>query len=180
MINELFDYYNKYGDCDYIGEDVSQIEHMTQAAMIAEDNNESVEVILACFFHDIGHLLQEENIKMNGFGIKHHEKIGARLLRDHGIPEPIPTLVENHVKTKKYKVYKFKEYYNKLSEASKKTLIHQGGKMNEQDAKEFEQDCLFDMSNKVREYDDMAKVVGIKIKPIEYYKNMCIKLLSKL
>jgi predicted HD phosphohydrolase len=36
MINCIFEYYNKFGNRDYIGEEVSQIEHMTQSAILAE------------------------------------------------------------------------------------------------------------------------------------------------
>ena len=39
-LQNLFNLYTKYGDYDYIGEDVSQIQHMIQAAMLAEENNE--------------------------------------------------------------------------------------------------------------------------------------------
>lgn len=171
-MKDLFEYYEKYGNSDYIGEDVSQIEHMTQAAMLAEENNESIDIILACFFHDIGHLVQEHHIKINGLGVKNHEKIGSQLLKDYNVPEPIPSLVENHVKTKRYKVYKFKDYYNKLSPSSKKTLEFQGGPMTKEEAKEFENDKLFEDSNKVREYDDRAKVRNVSIKPLYYYKEL--------
>lgn len=179
MIDNLFLLYTEYGKCDYIGEDVSQIEHMTQAAMLAENNNEPIEVVLACFFHDIGHLIQEKELSLNGLGIKNHEKLGAQLLRSYSIPEPIPTLVENHVKTKRYKVYKFKNYLNKLSNASKKTLTLQGGMMTEKEAKEFENEKYFEWSNKVRDYDDLAKEIGVKIKPIQYYKTLLEEVMMK-
>ena len=35
-VNEIFELYQKYGDEDYIGEPVSQVEHMCQAAQLAE------------------------------------------------------------------------------------------------------------------------------------------------
>ena len=47
------------GNADYIGEPVSQIEHMIQAACAAEKKKYSTEVIVACLFHDIGHLLTD-------------------------------------------------------------------------------------------------------------------------
>lgn len=171
-MNDLLNLYKKYGNCDYIGEEISQISHMTQAAMLAEKNNEPIEIVLACFLHDIGHLIQERELDMNGLGIKNHEKIGAQLLRSYLIPEPIPTLVENHVKTKKYKVYKYKDYYNKLSDASKKTLVLQGGMMTKEEATKFEQEEYFEWSNKVRDYDDLAKEVGVELKPLEYYEGI--------
>ena len=59
-VNKIFDYFELYGECDYIGEPVTQIEHMVQAAMLAEKDNQPVEVILAALFHDIGHLIQQQ------------------------------------------------------------------------------------------------------------------------
>ena len=105
---------NTYGKYDYIGEDVSQIEHMIQAAMIAEEEKQSTDVILACFLHDIGHLLVEDNPNMMGeLGVENHETLGRKFLEELGIPEPIPELVENHVKVKRYLVGKNQEYYQK-------------------------------------------------------------------
>ena len=57
-VNEIFGLYQKYGDEDYIGEPVSQVEHMCQAAQLAEAEGYPEEVILAAFFHDIGHFCE--------------------------------------------------------------------------------------------------------------------------
>mgnify|MGYP003449482420 CR=1 FL=1 len=57
-VNEIFGLYQKYGDEDYIGEPVSQVEHMCQAAQLAEAEGYPEEVVLAAFFHDIGHLCE--------------------------------------------------------------------------------------------------------------------------
>jgi 2-amino-1-hydroxyethylphosphonate dioxygenase (glycine-forming) len=174
MIEEIFDYYIKYGEYDYIGEEISQISHMIQTAMLAENNNEPIHLILACLFHDIGHLLQIENKvnKVNKYGIKNHEKITKKFLSSHNIPEPIPSLAENHVKAKKYKTFKNPNYFNKLSNASKQTLMFQGGPMTEQEAIEFERDELFEESLRLREYDDKAKERGVELRELGYYKEM--------
>lgn len=172
MIDNIFEYYEKYGNCDYIGEKVSQNEHMIQAAMLAEQDQQDIEVILACFFHDIGHLLQFDVEQMGSLGVKHHEKYGADFLRQNGVPEPIPTLVENHVSVKRFKVSRNKDYFNELSDASKQTLVYQGGIMSEEEANKFENHELFDLSCKVRYYDDKAKIKGIKCKPLSYYKTL--------
>ena len=50
-INEIFSLYESFGNADYIGEPVSQIEHMSQAAQMAEKEGYGKEVILAAFFH---------------------------------------------------------------------------------------------------------------------------------
>lgn len=177
-VNKIFYYYQKYGASDYIGEPVTQIEHMTQGAMFAEQDGKRPEIVIAMFLHDIGHLLQEDNPDMMGeLGVKNHETLGRRFLEELGIPEPIPELVENHVKVKRYLVAVNPSYYNKLSEASKKTLEYQGGRMNDMEVKEFLKNPLFEDSLLVRSYDEKSKVKGMKIKSLEYYKNYIIKYL---
>ena len=57
-VDEIFELYQKYGDEDYIGEPVSQLEHMCQCAQLAEQEGYDEDVILAAFFHDIGHLCE--------------------------------------------------------------------------------------------------------------------------
>ncbi|HNP95352.1 MAG TPA: hypothetical protein PKJ63_06975, partial [Cyclobacteriaceae bacterium] len=47
IVDEIFALYTKYGDEDYIGEPVSQLEHMSQAAQLAIDSGADDEVILA-------------------------------------------------------------------------------------------------------------------------------------
>jgi len=169
-LQNLFNLYTKYGDYDYIGEKVSQIEHMIQAAMLAEENNEQKNVIIACFLHDIGHLLGIDK-KLNGdeFGTFNHELIGKDYLYKIGFKYPIPELVFNHVYAKKYLVSKYENYYEKLSSASKETLKQQGGGLNEKEMKEFEQDKLFKISLRMREYDEQAKDTNKKIKSVDYY-----------
>jgi 2-amino-1-hydroxyethylphosphonate dioxygenase (glycine-forming) len=180
VVNTIISYYERYGANDYIGEPVSQIEHMVQGAMFAEHEGRSKELIISMFLHDIGHLLIEDNTDfMGSYGVKDHEGVGRRFLEECGIPYPIPNLVENHVKVKRYLVYKKKEYYQKLSPASKKTLEYQGGPMSEEEALVFEQDPIFNDSLLVRSYDERSKVVGMKIKSLDYYRRFITDYLSE-
>ncbi|CAD5203196.1 hypothetical protein [Pseudomonas sp. FEN] len=55
-LDEVFGLYRQFGDADYIGEPVSQLEHMSQAARLALAEGFDDEVVLAAFFHDIGHI----------------------------------------------------------------------------------------------------------------------------
>jgi phosphonate degradation associated HDIG domain protein len=159
-VSEIFELYQKYGDEDYIGEPVSQLEHMCQAAQLAEAEGCPEEVILAAFFHDIGHLC--EHImpvqQMDGFGVVDHEKLGADYLRSKGFAEDIASLVQNHVQAKRYLTYHFPSYYEQLSEASKRTLEFQGGVMTSEEAMRFEADKLFDLHIKLRRWDEKAKL----------------------
>jgi len=102
--NKIKKLFHDYGDRDYIGENVSQIEHMLQCAQLAYDEGQNKNVILASLLHDIGHLLSFENssLEKDNFGTKEHEKIGANYLRNLGVSEEICSLVEKHVSAKKY------------------------------------------------------------------------------
>lgn len=169
--------YRQYGDEDYIGEPVSQVEHMCQCAELAEKDGQNEEVILAAFFHDIGHLC--EHImpvqQMDGFGVVDHEKLGADFLLSKGFSENIASLVQNHVQAKRFLTRRFPAYYEQLSEASKKTLEFQGGVMTEEEAMAFESDKLFDLHIKLRRWDEKAKLEKQPMPPLQKYKDMAIR-----
>jgi len=173
-VDEIFSLYEQYGAADYIGEPVSQIEHMCQAAQLAEAEGFDGEVVLAAFFHDIGHLCEHiyATESMDGYGTVDHESLGSRYLREKGFSEKIARLVESHVSAKRYLTYKFPSYYAKLSEASKFTLEKQGGVMNENEAKQFEEDPLYLLFIKIREWDDKAKIEHVPLPSLEIYKQM--------
>ena len=181
VAEEIISLYNQYGDEDYIGEPVSQLEHMCQCAQLAESEGYDEEVILAAFFHDIGHLC--EHImplqQMNGFGVADHEKIGADYLRSKGFSPTIASLVENHVQAKRYLTYHYPEYYEQLSEASKQTLEFQGGKMTLEEAMAFESDTLFDLHIKLRRWDEKAKLEQQPLPSLDKYETMMIRHLKR-
>ena len=179
VIDEVFDLYEKHGDEDYIGEPVSQLEHMSQAAQLAIQQGCDDEVVLAAFFHDIGHIcvMQNEANSMDGYGVKSHEKIGADYLRKKGFPERVARLVESHVQAKRYLTYKFPEYFNALSEASKKTLEFQGGKMEKKEAAAFESADIFETSILLRKWDELAKEIEVPIIDLNKLKERARKTL---
>lgn len=181
VIEEVFSLYENFGKADYIGEPVSQIEHMCQAAQLAEAEGFDDEVILAAFFHDIGHLCEHlaEVKLMDGFGVTNHEGLGYAYLREKGFSETIAKMVESHVPAKRYLTFRFPAYYDKLSPASKITLEKQGGVMSAHEAQAFEADGLFDRFIKIREWDDNAKVENVPLPPLEKYKLLAIEHLIK-
>ncbi|MCX6318323.1 MAG: HDIG domain-containing protein, partial [Bacteroidetes bacterium] len=132
VVEEIFSLYESYGNADYIGEPVSQLEHMCQAAQLAETEGYDEEAILAAFFHDIGHLCEHimETKPMDQYGVADHEAIAGVYLRSKGFSERIVSMVENHVRAKRYLTAKEPGYYEKLSIASKQTLALQGGLMS--------------------------------------------------
>ncbi|MFI5188149.1 MAG: HDIG domain-containing metalloprotein [Chitinophagales bacterium] len=176
-VDEIFSLYEQYGAADYIGEPVSQVEHMCQAAQLAEAEGYDEEVILAAFFHDIGHLCEYIFVvqSMDGYGTVDHEGLGGQYLREKGFSDKIAKLVESHVAAKRYLTYKHPDYHHKLSEASKITLAQQGGMMNETEAKQFEEDHLHPLFIKIREWDDKAKMEHVPLPSLEIYKQMAFQ-----
>ena len=181
IIDEVFDLYELHGGEDYIGEPVSQLEHMSQAAQLAVEQGYDDEVVLAAFFHDIGHIcvMQNASNSMDGYGIKRHEKVGADYLRSKGFPERIARLVESHVQAKRFLTYKYPEYYSSLSDASKKTLEFQGGRMEKDEADAFEADSLFETSILMRKWDELAKETNVPIIDLNDLKNRARNVLAR-
>lgn len=177
VINQIFTLYEQHGSDDYIGEPVSQIEHMCQAAEFAEREGFGEDVILAAFFHDIGHLCEHIMTvdAMNGYGVANHETVAGAFLRDKGFSEKIARLVESHVAAKRYLTFKHPAYYNNLSEASKITLGHQGGRMDEVEAGYFEEDSLHPLYIKLRTWDDLAKETGKPLPSLDKYREMAFR-----
>ncbi|HEX7903272.1 MAG TPA: HD domain-containing protein [Chitinophagaceae bacterium] len=177
ITEEIFSLYEKYGSADYIGEPVSQLEHMCQAAQLAEAEGYDEEVILAAFFHDIGHLCEHIMAvkQMDGYGVQDHETLAGNYLRQNGFSEKIARLVENHVEAKRYLTFKYSGYYHQLSEASKITLEQQGGKMDETEADFFERDSLHPLYIKLRQWDDKAKLEQQPLPLLQKYKDMVLR-----
>jgi len=181
VVDNIFSLYKKFGDEDYIGEPVSQLEHMSQAAKLASEEGYDDEVILAAFFHDIGHLCADDGEvgSMDGMGNIDHEELGAEFLLKYGFSERIANLVRGHVIAKRYLTFKYPEYYNKLSEASKTTLQFQGGVMTSDEAAAFELNPDAELIIRLRYWDDMAKQINIPVNNVEDIKRMAINHLIK-
>lgn len=69
-------------------------------------------------------------------------------------------------------------YVAGLSETSKETLEHQGGMMTSGEAEAFEQSDAFDVIFQMRTWDERAKDTTAKLKPLDYYKQLCLKVLN--
>lgn len=182
--NEVISLYKQFGSKDYIGEPVSQVEHMCQCALLAEEEGKDEEVVLAAFFHDIGHLCEfafpaAGTAHMDQFGMVDHEKLGATYLLSKGFSGGIAKLVASHVNAKRYLTFRYPEYYHQLSEASKRTLEHQGGMMTEEEAAAFEADPLFKEYVALRQWDDRAKSLNVPLPSLERYRIMIVQHLSK-
>jgi phosphonate degradation associated HDIG domain protein len=178
-VKEIFSLYEQLGHADYIGEPVSQLEHMSQAAQRAMNSGCDDEVVLAAFFHDIGHLCvsKGKDNDMEGLGIRDHEDVGAEFLRKRGFSQRLIQLVRNHVLAKRYLTAVDSTYYSRLSPASRRTLELQGGPMTSREVRAFERDPTFPVSLKLRRWDDEAKIPHQPVDNLGQLRSMAYRVL---
>ena len=160
----------------YIGEEVTMSEHMIQTAMLAEKTNSSTDLVCSSLLHDYGHFILEnpDNLIIKNKDGK-HEEIGYEFLKKYFVKDVLGP-IKNHVKAKRY-LARDDKYYKLLSKASKVSLKLQGGIMSDLEAKKFKKNKFFENSIKLRKFDEVAKISGLKIKSINEYENL---LASKL
>lgn len=179
--NDIIGLYSRYGGEEYAGEKVTQLQHMVQAAQLAEQQGYEEEVILAAFLHDIGHICVSAtgDNEMDGYGIKDHEEVGAAFLRERGFSEPLISLVVSHVQAKRYLTFSDPAYYAQLSDASKKTLEYQGGPMTAEEAAVFESSPLVKLIIQMRRWDEEAKIEHLPVPDLVTYRDMMVRHLEK-
>lgn len=179
IIQDIETLFTENGEEEYFGEKVSQYEHAVQAMRFAIDENQDIEMQIAGFLHDIGHMLQStEAEEMDIYGRIDHEEAAANWLAERGFSLKIQVVIENHVAAKKYLCFRNPEYYEKLSDASKKTLEFQGGIMVEEEALAFEASPYFEESIMLRRWDDQAKIQDYKPMDLEYALSIIRKYLN--
>ena len=110
----------------------------------------------------------EELVKNNLDG--EHENIGYLYLKKF-FSEKIVEPIKYHILAKQY-LARDKKYFNFLSDASKISLELQGGILNDQKSKEFENKSYFKPSILLRKFDDAAKRTDIKMKSIHDYEKL--------
>ena len=180
--NSIKNLFITYGETDYIGESITQLDHAIQAGLLALNDKRSHHVVLAAFLHDIGHLaglsnpetthMIEPNHNLH-LGIQKHEELGAEFLTTLGFPESITIPISNHVLAKRYLLTIDDSYREEVSAASLQTFVLQGGLLTLEERQEFEASPYFDESILLRYYDDMAKVPNLydnETKQMEFTK----------
>jgi len=186
-VDEIISYLKKAGSESYLGEQeesVTQLSHSLQAAAQASLYDSDEELIIAALLHDIGHMILAKPDVWDEAATKQseqHEWVGYYYLLNHGFSQKIAELVLGHVEAKRYLTYTDPLYYDKLSDASKMTLIGQGGPFNANEASAFRQSPLYSLKIRMREWDEAAKVTDWKGtgNELQLYKEMILKHLNQ-
>ena len=176
-INSIIQILLNKGDEQYGTEAVSQLEHALQCATLAKTSNATPELITASLLHDFGHLVHNlgEDAAERGIDDRHeYRALGyLKTIFSDAVTEPI----RMHVSAKRYLCAVNKDYWDSLSPASKTSLELQGGIFSSREAKEFISQSYADDAVKLRMWDDLAKVKGLKTPDVEYFMPAMEKLI---
>lgn len=170
-VDEILALFEKRGDSEYGGEEVTQLEHALQAALLAEQENASAELISAALLHDVGHLLHDLPDDAPDEGIDdHHESSASNFLRKH-FPEAVTEPIRLHVAAKRYLCAVDQNYHATLSEPSMVSLKIQGGPMSSQEVQEFDANPFAKDAVRLRRWDDTAKDPDLETPPLKHFES---------
>ncbi|MEV6609700.1 TauD/TfdA family dioxygenase [Kutzneria sp. NPDC051319] len=146
-VAELAAMFDGPGGAAYLGEPVTQAQHMLLAGGKAVEAQAPDHLVAAALLHDIGHLVADE---------KHHDTAGARFL-SRWFPPAVTEPVRLHVAAKRYLCATEAGYLEALSPASVRTLGFQGGPMTPDEAEDFAAGPYAEDAVAVRRWDEAAK-----------------------
>lgn len=170
--------FQQRGSGAYFGERVSMSEHALQTAHFAQSAAAPPALIVAALLHDIGHLLEDVPGDIAAWTEDaHHEQTGSDWLARRFGPE-VSEPVRLHVPAKRYLLATNPEYFARLSPASLITLKLQGGPMAAHEVATFESERFYREAVRVRHWDDLGKVAGLKTPGLDHYCTLIESLAS--
>lgn len=175
-LDDVFATFLQHGHRHY-GESVTELQHALQCATFARQAGEPPVVVAAALLHDYGHLCHHlgEEIAEHGIDAR-HEILGAQLLE--GLFDPaIVAAGRWHVAAKRYLCRIDSDYAAQLSPASLRSLELQGGPMNDDEARAFEQEPHSELAIRVRRYDDLGKVPDMSTPDLESFRELLTQFL---
>jgi gamma-butyrobetaine dioxygenase len=160
------------GGAEYLGEPVTQAQHMLQAAALAERDGAPAALVAAALLHDVGHFtgLVHGRQLMAGTDNRHSHQ-GADWLAQWFGPE-VTEPVRLHVAAKRYLCAVEPGYFEKLSEASVYTLSVQGGPMDAAEAAAFAAAPGAADAVRLRRWDEAAKEPDADDPGFEHYRGL--------
>ena len=170
-IDEIFELFARFGSERY-GEDLSLKSHMLQSAAQACSLEAPRPVVVAALLHDVGHFLSPEGEAATGRGRElDHEAIGAAWL-SRGFGEEVTAPIALHVSAKRYLCAVEPGYFDRLSQASRLSLVVQGGVMTQADIATFEEEPAFAAALMLRRCDDTGKDASVQTRSLPDYREL--------
>jgi phosphonate degradation associated HDIG domain protein len=177
-VSQIADLFASAGAAEYLGEQVTQAEHMLQAAHLAEHAQAGDALVAAALLHDVGHFkgaISGQQL-MEGTDNRHSDT-GADWLAQWFGPD-VTEPVRMHVAAKRYLCAVEPGYAETLSAASVYTLRVQGGPMTGDELAEFAASRYADDACRLRRWDDAAKDPDVAAPPFEHFRPLLSRLVS--
>ena len=155
---------------DWYGmEPVTQLHHALQCAQHAYLSGATPQLITAALLHDVGHLFEEEDVDAEPPTDFQHELRAAEGLATLFGPA-VTEAVRLHVNAKRYLCQARPGYWKALSEASKASLVLQGGPYSKMQAQAFILQPYAADAIKLRLWDDKAKNPRAVTPPLGFFE----------
>lgn len=174
----LIAYMNDRGQTFY-DEEVTQLAHGIQSAMLARNAGASAEAVAGALLHDIGHLLVEDPPPIGDFLHEDliHEEVGAEYLEPFFGPAVLEP-IRLHVAAKRYICSTDPTYIDGLSDGSKRSFRVQGGSMSAEELAEMEKNPFLQEALDLRRWDDGGKSLDLEMPPAEDFRDELIAALE--
>ena len=172
VLKTIRDTFEERGSNKYGIEDVTQLQHALQSAMLAEEAESGAQQISAALIHDIGHIMHKKVLPSDvesNLDDRHEERAYGWIKRHFGVAVADP--VRLHVAAKRYLCTVDSSYTDQLSPTSYKSFLDQGGEMNHVEQQEFEQEPLFREAVQLRKWDDLAKDASKETPPFAHFES---------
>jgi predicted HD phosphohydrolase len=150
----------------YDGEPVDQLQHALQCAALAAAHDDR-EFTVAALLHDVARAPAVAGIPYDG-PHEHHGAAASRWLAPR-VGERVAWLAEQHVAAKRYLVATDSGYRARLTAVSQRTLIAQGGPMDDAEVAAFRAHPDAPLALALREIDDRGKIPGAAVPGLNAY-----------
>jgi gamma-butyrobetaine dioxygenase len=165
----------------YGGEAVSELEHALQCAALAEAAGADEDLVLAALLHDVGrYAVPQDRVsdalegaaapaeREAGAPRRGHHEVGADLIAPW-VPARVAWCVRMHADAKRYLCATEPGYHDRLSPASRRTLVVQGGVMTAVEVAAARGHPWLADALALRRWDDAAKVPGAATRPLSWW-----------
>lgn len=153
-------------------EEVTQLDHALQTAAHARAEGAEPALVAAALLHDVGHLLV---LRAGGVADGDvevdlaHEARGARWLA-RLFPAAVTGPIALHVAAKRYRCAVDPAYHASLSAGSVRSLVRQGGPMDDGERARFERNPAHLDAVRLRSWDDAGKDLAVTVPELTSYR----------
>src|SRR5262245_6283051 len=178
FVDDLFAWLSIAGVAHY-DERVTQLQHALQTADLARQTHATAPQIVAALLHDIGHLLIHEpqgTDDLLGRDLQ-HEEVGAQWLTSCFPPEVVEP-IRLHVLAKRFLCTIDQIYWHRLSNASKRSFLMQGGRMSREEMIAFQTHDSWRQAVALRKRDDLGKQPDRHVPGLESFRTVVLHVLK--